>query len=73
MRNTKGPWVTEDQGDCNGAIKTILMVWNELLHTCNGAIKTKGKMRSTAVIINLTKLTIGGFKVEKLWPIIHPY
>ena len=44
--------------DSNGAIKTILIVWNELLHTCNGAIKTKGKMHSTVVIINLTKLTI---------------
>ena len=43
MRPEKGPWVTEDQGDCNGAIKTILRRGNNLLHTCNGAIKTKGK------------------------------
>ena len=45
-RSIRGPWVIEDQGDCNGRIKTRLTIRDCLLHTCNGRIKTKGKSPS---------------------------
>ena len=41
-QSVRCPWVTEDPGDCNEGIKTVLTIESTLLHTCNGGIKTKG-------------------------------